>query len=99
MYIIYKYFKYIIYLKHFVECFMLKFAKNGVITFRRLFFRTARDMNRTERCFLLLIICVLLSNYQVNSDRDARLSRKRRYVVFPEGSTFSVSSYSMNLIC
>ncbi|KOX71217.1 hypothetical protein WN51_04241 [Melipona quadrifasciata] len=48
-------------------------------------------MNRTERCFLLLMICVLLSNYQVNSDRDARLSRKRRYVVFPEGSTFSVA--------
>ncbi|XP_060814692.1 uncharacterized protein LOC132906480 [Bombus pascuorum] len=50
-----------------------------------------RDMSRNERCLLLLIICVLLSDYQVNSDRDARLSRKKRYVVFPEGSTFSIA--------
>lgn len=49
-------------------------------------------MNRNEACcFLLLILCTLLSDYRVNSDSDARLSRRRRYVVFPEGSTFSVS--------
>ncbi|XP_033199360.1 uncharacterized protein LOC117161732 [Bombus vancouverensis nearcticus] len=48
-------------------------------------------MSRNERCFLLLIICVLLRDYQVNSDRDTRLSRKKRYVVFPEGSTFSIA--------
>ncbi|CAK9806996.1 hypothetical protein ANTPLA_LOCUS5112 [Anthophora plagiata] len=49
-------------------------------------------MNRYGRCFLLLLtLCILAGDYQVNSDQDTRLSRKRRYVVFPEGSTFSIA--------
>ncbi|CAL7939722.1 unnamed protein product [Xylocopa violacea] len=49
-------------------------------------------MNRNGRCYLLLMLLVLpLSDYRVNSDGDTRLSRRRRYVVFPEGSSFSVA--------
>ncbi|XP_017758790.1 PREDICTED: uncharacterized protein LOC108549784 [Eufriesea mexicana] len=49
-------------------------------------------MNRNERCFALLMLCaVLLTDHRAGSDRDARLSRKKRYVVFPEGSTFSIA--------
>ncbi|XP_031774795.1 uncharacterized protein LOC100864698 [Apis florea] len=50
-------------------------------------------MNRNEarRFLLLILLCTLLTDYRVNSDSDARLSRRRRYVVFPEGSTFSIA--------
>lgn len=49
-------------------------------------------MNREGSCFLLLILCIIASDYQVTSDGTTSLSRRKRYVVFPEGSTFSVSS-------
>ncbi|XP_015439516.1 PREDICTED: uncharacterized protein LOC107194410 [Dufourea novaeangliae] len=47
-------------------------------------------MNRYGSCFLLLILCIVASDYQVSSDGKSLL-RRRRYVVFPEGSTFSVA--------
>ncbi|XP_053996788.1 uncharacterized protein LOC128886169 [Hylaeus anthracinus] len=48
-------------------------------------------MNRNGSCLLLLILCVAVSDYQVSSDRNTTLSRRKRYVVFPEGSTFSIA--------
>lgn len=55
-------------------------------------------MNLTGGYVLLLILCILASDYRVNSDQNTRLSRRKRYVVFPEGSTFSVSEGSFVFI-
>ncbi|XP_034184213.2 uncharacterized protein LOC117606190 [Osmia lignaria lignaria] len=48
-------------------------------------------MNLTGGYILLLILCILASDYGVSSDQNTRLSRRKRYVVFPEGSTFSIA--------
>lgn len=40
---------------------------------------------------IFLILCLVLSEYEADDKYQTNLSRKRRYVVFPEGSTFSVS--------
>lgn len=40
---------------------------------------------------MFLVLCLALSEYEADDKRQTILSRKRRYVVFPEGSTFSVS--------
>ncbi|XP_076682203.1 uncharacterized protein LOC143376159 [Andrena cerasifolii] len=48
-------------------------------------------MDREGCCFLLLILCIIASDYQVTSDGTTSLSRRKRYVVFPEGSTFSIA--------
>nr|XP_003700138.1 PREDICTED: uncharacterized protein LOC100881004 [Megachile rotundata] len=48
-------------------------------------------MNRIGGYTLLLILCILASDYRVSSDENTRLSRRKRYVVFPEGSTFSIA--------
>lgn len=37
------------------------------------------------------VLCLVLSGYKADDKYETILSRKRRYVVFPEGSTFSVS--------
>lgn len=43
-------------------------------------------------CLLILaILCGLLYEHKADSDRDSPHSRRKRYVVFPEGSSFSVS--------
>ncbi|XP_031845481.1 uncharacterized protein LOC116432545 isoform X2 [Nomia melanderi] len=47
-------------------------------------------MNRCAGCLLFLISCILASDRRASSD-EKFLSRKRRYVVFPEGSTFSIA--------
>lgn len=39
---------------------------------------------------MFLMLCLVLSEYEAND--KSILSRKRRYIVFPEGSTFSVST-------
>ncbi|KAK2586391.1 hypothetical protein KPH14_010678 [Odynerus spinipes] len=50
-------------------------------------------MNRfVGRCLAILaILCGLLCEHKVDSDRDSPLSRRKRYVVFPEGSSFSIA--------
>ncbi|XP_043259100.1 uncharacterized protein LOC122401189 [Colletes gigas] len=48
-------------------------------------------MNRNGSCLFLLILCIAASDYQVDSDGNVTLSRRKRYVVFPEGSTFSIA--------
>lgn len=53
-------------------------------------FLSRRAMNRYAGCLLFLISCILASDRRASSD-ERLLSRRRRYVVFPEGSTFSVS--------
>lgn len=40
---------------------------------------------------ILAILCGLLYEHKADSDRDSPHSRRKRYVVFPEGSSFSVS--------
>ncbi|XP_035740224.1 uncharacterized protein LOC118449571 isoform X1 [Vespa mandarinia] len=52
-----------------------------------------QDMDRfVGRCLLILaILCGLLYEHKANSDRDSPHLRRKRYVVFPEGSSFSIA--------
>ncbi|XP_076237895.1 uncharacterized protein LOC143181398 [Calliopsis andreniformis] len=52
-------------------------------------FRAA--MNRRGGGIFLLILFIIVSECGVSSDGSSTLSRRRRYVVFPEGSTFSIA--------
>lgn len=47
-------------------------------------------MNYNATYLMFLMFCLVLSEYEAND--KSILSRKRRYIVFPEGSTFSVST-------
>ncbi|XP_076173029.1 uncharacterized protein LOC143149498 [Ptiloglossa arizonensis] len=40
---------------------------------------------------LLILLCIAACDYRVSSEENASLSRRKRYVVFPEGSTFSIA--------
>ncbi|XP_072764490.1 uncharacterized protein [Anoplolepis gracilipes] len=46
-------------------------------------------MNYNARYLMFLMLCLVLSEFEAND--KSILSRKRRYIVFPEGSTFSVA--------
>lgn len=48
-------------------------------------------MDYSAKYLTLLVLCLVLSEYEADDKYQTNLSRKRRYVVFPEGSTFSVS--------
>lgn len=50
-------------------------------------------MDYRARYLVFFVLCLILSEYEANDSagRATTLSRKRRYVVFPEGSSFSVS--------
>lgn len=50
-------------------------------------------MDYRARYLVFFVLCLILSEYEANDEYQGatKLSRKRRYVVFPEGSTFSVS--------
>ncbi|KYQ53405.1 hypothetical protein ALC60_07471 [Trachymyrmex zeteki] len=45
-------------------------------------------MDYSAKYLIFLVLCLVLSEYEAD-DKYQNLSRKRRYVVFPEGSTFS----------
>ncbi|XP_050456232.1 uncharacterized protein LOC126853971 [Cataglyphis hispanica] len=46
-------------------------------------------MNYNATYLMFLMFCLVLSEYEAND--KSILSRKRRYIVFPEGSTFSIA--------
>lgn len=48
-------------------------------------------MDCSAKYLIFLVLCLVLSEYEADDKYQTNLSRKRRYVVFPEGSTFSVS--------
>lgn len=48
-------------------------------------------MDYSAKYLTFLVLCLVLSEYGADDKYQTNLSRKRRYVVFPEGSTFSVS--------
>ncbi|XP_032671083.1 uncharacterized protein LOC116844077 [Odontomachus brunneus] len=49
-------------------------------------------MDYRARYLVFFVLCLILSEYEANDKyRATTLSRKRRYVVFPEGSSFSVA--------
>ncbi|KYN32319.1 hypothetical protein ALC56_13176 [Trachymyrmex septentrionalis] len=47
-------------------------------------------MDYNAKYLIFLVLCLVLSEYEADDKYRTNLSRKRRYVVFPEGSTFSV---------
>jgi len=49
-------------------------------------------MHHAARYLMLSTLCLVLSRFEADDKYKTILSRKRRYVVFPEGSTFSVST-------
>lgn len=53
-------------------------------------------MFKKESCLFLLLF-IVVSDSQVDSGGKSTLSRRRRYLVFPEGSTFSVSGHLASL--
>lgn len=48
-------------------------------------------MDYSAKYLIFLVVCLVSSEYKADDKYQKNLSRKRRYVVFPEGSTFSVS--------
>ncbi|XP_011050521.1 PREDICTED: uncharacterized protein LOC105143742 [Acromyrmex echinatior] len=48
-------------------------------------------MDYNAKYLIFLVLCLVLSEYEADDKYRTNLSRKRRYVVFPEGSTFSVA--------
>ncbi|XP_071556016.1 uncharacterized protein [Temnothorax nylanderi] len=48
-------------------------------------------MDYSAKYLIFLVLCLVLSEYEADDKYQTNLSRKRRYVVFPEGSTFSVA--------
>ncbi|XP_018051496.1 PREDICTED: uncharacterized protein LOC108689286 [Atta colombica] len=48
-------------------------------------------MDYNAKYLIFLVLCLVLSEYEADDKYRTNLSRKRRYVVFPEGSTFSIA--------
>ncbi|XP_011153752.2 uncharacterized protein LOC105191796 [Harpegnathos saltator] len=49
-------------------------------------------MDYRARCLVFFVLCLILPEHEADDEhRATTLSRKRRYVVFPEGSTFSIA--------
>ncbi|KAL0110233.1 hypothetical protein PUN28_013705 [Cardiocondyla obscurior] len=48
-------------------------------------------MDYSAKYLIVLILCLISFEYEANDNYKTNLSRKRRYVVFPEGSTFSIA--------
>ncbi|RLU21980.1 hypothetical protein DMN91_006359 [Ooceraea biroi] len=48
-------------------------------------------MDHGVKYLILSVLCLVLSGYEADDNYETILSRKRRYVVFPEGSTFSIA--------
>ncbi|XP_036144645.1 uncharacterized protein LOC105827839 [Monomorium pharaonis] len=77
----------VIFLKYFIKTHQL--TCQLLIDSAACFYRITMDYS--SKYLIFLVLGLVLSEYEADDKYQTNLSRKRRYVVFPEGSTFSIA--------